>query len=302
MSRTLATGRTDAVGRTSAVGRAVHTGGRAASEPTVTNDVTYDTTTTGQPYKLNIYQPEILAPATIVHVHGGFGWSSDLSNAGATKDIPVEVKIDRYLAARGFLVLSINWRTLPSISGNTDTSYREDMISNVLNAVDWARSNAGTYNGPTDKIALIGESAGGQISLMATILAQAILGVFPSRANAVIGWSGLYRLDQYGDSAGIKNMLGISTDPSGAGAATAQAYSPYNQWPSGLTVPVRLCTFTTDIANSRIPTDQTDLATVITANGGDVTTATVSGSGHADFTGTAEIDDACAWIRTKLSV
>lgn len=290
MSRTAAGARSAAVGR----GSGAHVeavGGRAASNPTITNNVTYDTTTTGQPYQLNAYEPEIAALATIIHVHGG-GWTSVTSGGlGQTKDEASIVKIDKWLAARGFLVLSIDYRLIPVASGNEDTSYRDDMIAGVRRAVAWARANADDYNGPTDKIVLLGESAGGHLVLMSTILGD--------RPDACIAWSTFTRLDQYGNSTTIKNYLGITTDPSGAGAATAQLYSPYNQWVDGIDVPVRMATFTDDLSSVR-EADQDDLAGVIEGFTGEVVTATVSGSGHADFTGTAEFDNACAWIREVL--
>lgn len=289
MSRSSAGTRSSAGSRSSA-SHVLATGGRSGGPPTITNNVLYDGV-----HALNVYEPVWPALFTVVHVHGG-GWTSNTtSGLGQTKDTRAEVNIDLSLAARGFLVFSIDYRLIASQTGNLDTSYRGDMITNVLDAVTWARGHADDYNGPVDHIALVGESAGSQLALMATIMGT----IGDSRPDATIGWSVFARLDQYGNAAIIKNYLGISADPSGAGAATAQAYSPYNQWVSGIATPVRMCTFTDDISIVR-EADQDDLAGVITAAGGSVTTATITGSGHADFTNTIEIGRAAAWLKALL--
>ncbi len=93
-------------------------------------------------------------PAVII-VHGG-GWVSG--------DRRIDVQpLFKPLSDAGFAWFSISYRLAK------DVTQFGVAINDVQNAVQYVRSHAAEYNVDTDKIALIGESAGGQLAAMAAL-------------------------------------------------------------------------------------------------------------------------------------
>jgi acetyl esterase/lipase len=240
--------------------------------------------------KLDIFDSPNANSPMILHIHGG-GWTSNTSTGlGQTKDTIANKNIVYALVQHGFTVFDMNYTLVSSLTGNTDTTIRDTMLTNIYTAAAYARTNAVAHNGRADRLAFMGESAGGHLAILAAALEA-------TKPEAVLAWSSFTRLDQYGNDATIKNYLGISTDPSGAGAATAQAYSGYNQ-AGGLTMPIRVVTFSTDLAGVRVA-DTTDLITLL--NRPTAIAVTVSGSSHADFTGYQELEDSMTWTKGVLA-
>lgn len=255
--------------------------------PTQTIDVVY----TGS-LKMDAYAPPRLSHTTILHIHGG-GWTSDTSTGlGQTKATPANRNIVYSLVQHGFCVFDMDYTLVPTLTGNLNTSYRDTMLSNIASAMTYIRANAGIFNGDPLHICMVGESAGGHLALMAAI--NGTNGT--TRPESVWAGSAFTRLDQYGNDATIKNLLGIAADPSVAGAATAQGYSPYNAVPVNFPTPCRLTTFSTDLAGVRVA-DTTDFVTKVNSTGGNAIAVSVTGSSHALFTGYQEFEDAIAWIK-----
>lgn len=93
--------------------------------------------------------------AAVIIVHGG-GW------VAGDRRINVQ-PLFKPLSEAGFAWFSISYRLA------TDMTQFGVAISDVQNAVRYVRSHAAEYNVDADKIALIGESAGGQLAAMAAL-------------------------------------------------------------------------------------------------------------------------------------
>jgi acetyl esterase/lipase len=132
------------------------------------------TTETGIVYSgslaVDVWKPNQSGRPVICIVHGG-AW------VGGDKAESTTVANCVRFADLGFCVFSANYTLNPADP--------QTPITEVQALVTWLRANAGTYNGLTDHVALLGRSAGGHLSLMA-----AITGVTGgTRPDAVIGWS-----------------------------------------------------------------------------------------------------------------
>jgi acetyl esterase/lipase len=92
-------------------------------------------------------------PVVIV-IHGG-GWQKGDKNDLYLSDVVA------YLPTRGYAVFSINYR-LTMKGGCFPNS-----VKDVVNAVYWLTINAKKYNLDSSRIAMLGESAGGNLALMA---------------------------------------------------------------------------------------------------------------------------------------
>lgn len=118
----------------------------------VLRDILYTKTREKNLY-LDIYQPaqkpkKVLA--TVLMVHGG-GWRSGNRSHNNT--------LARQLAARGFVTVTADYRL------STDALYPA-AVNDIKTAVSWLRANAGLYSIDTNKIAILGFSAGGQLAAL----------------------------------------------------------------------------------------------------------------------------------------
>ena len=102
--------------------------------------------------KLDIYLPdEAVAPFPVIfYVHGG-GWYLGNKLEGALDCIIDAIK-------HGYAVISVDYRLAPGVS------YPE-FIFDVKTAVRWARAHAAEYGFDPDHFGMIGDSAGGHITL-----------------------------------------------------------------------------------------------------------------------------------------
>ena len=102
--------------------------------------------------KLDLYLPDdAKAPFPVIfYVHGG-GWYLGTKRLGALDCIIDAVKF-------GYAVISVDYRLAPTVC------YPE-FIYDVKTAVRWARANAEKYGFDPDRFGMIGDSAGGHITL-----------------------------------------------------------------------------------------------------------------------------------------
>ena len=102
---------------------------------------------------LDVYSPTNKSGqklAAVLMVHGG-GWRSGDRSHNNT--------LARQLAARGFLTVTADYRL------STDALYPAG-INDLKTAVSWLRKNAESYRIDTNKIAILGFSAGGQLAAL----------------------------------------------------------------------------------------------------------------------------------------
>lgn len=245
---------------------------------------------------LDAYKPPVAGCPSLIVIHGG-GWQvgdkADLTNGRA---------IARWFAERGFAAFSIN-HTLVTVGNATapqSTTFRQQLITEVLAAVSWVRANAATYNGLTSKIAILGQSSGAHLALMAGI--QGVAGA--SRPDAVVAWSGVTRLDQWNgigyptSLAYVDDYIGGATSVA-ANATAARSFSPYNQITANCP-PIRIVNSASE-ADPGVPQSQADdMHTAALAAGVQSTKRILTGTVHADFRG---LDDAAAaaWLRSVLN-
>jgi len=109
-----------------------------------------------------------LAPCVVV-VHGG-SWQH-----GDSTQLPA---LNRYLAARGYVVASINYRLLPD---HPFPAARDDLRA----AIDYLKANAGAIGLDPQRIVLLGRSAGGQLALLVAYTAddpaiRGVIGIYPA--------------------------------------------------------------------------------------------------------------------------
>ncbi|MBI4401437.1 MAG: alpha/beta hydrolase [Nitrospirae bacterium] len=125
----------------------------------------------GQELRLDLYQPSTYgglhdpdtgAPGIVV-IHGGSWQSGDKSQLLA---------LNRYLAARGYLVAAINYRLAPRWPF---PAARDDVVA----ALAYLKGHASDLGLDPNRLALLGRSAGGQLALLVAYTAEdpAIRGV-----------------------------------------------------------------------------------------------------------------------------
>ena len=114
------------------------------------------------PLRIVAYKPAAkagVATPVLVYVHGG-GWGG-----GTIFDREADW---RWFADRGYLVLSVEY-TLSSKTRHTWNT----AVPQIGCALNWINANAANLGGAPDQLALIGESAGGNLVLNASYLAAA---------------------------------------------------------------------------------------------------------------------------------
>ncbi|MEU4233660.1 alpha/beta hydrolase [Nonomuraea sp. NPDC026600] len=122
----------------------------AAATPTSTE--TY-ATVDGQDLKVDVYRPRALAASkpALLYVHGG-SW-----NSGTRADSAPWL---RWMADQGIAVFSIDYRLAPPPRW-------QDAVGDVKCALGWIRGKAGEYGIAPSNVSIAGDSAGGQLSMIA---------------------------------------------------------------------------------------------------------------------------------------
>ena len=121
--------------------------------------------------KLDLYLPEKAEGPLplIIYVHGG-GWTLGTKTMGALDCIIDAVDY-------GYAVMSVDYRLAPAVSF-------PEYIFDVKTAVRWARAHAEQYGLDKDRFAMIGDSAGGHITLTVGFTAGR-----PEYEGAEYGWA-----------------------------------------------------------------------------------------------------------------
>lgn len=121
----------------------------------------------------------------VIYVHGG-GWSMGTKRLGALDSVIG-------LIEHGYALISIDYRLAPTV-------VFPEFLFDVKTAVRWARANAGTYGFDPAHIGMVGDSAGGHLTLMAGFTAG-----HPEYEGEQYGWAGVSSglqaiVDLYGPS------------------------------------------------------------------------------------------------------
>ncbi|MBL9130428.1 MAG: alpha/beta hydrolase [Verrucomicrobiaceae bacterium] len=132
--------------------------------------------------KLDLHLPKAANPRVIVYVHGG-AW-----RAGSKSDVPIAGLLDH-----GFAIASVDYRL------STRARFPAQ-IHDIKAAIRFLRAKSGLFHLNTDKIAIIGSSAGGHLA--------ALVGVTNGH-KALEGQIGEH-LDQSSDIACIVSLYGAS--------------------------------------------------------------------------------------------
>lgn len=112
----------------------------------------------GESLKLDAFVPEGKGPfPAVIFVHGG-GWSAGDKTGG---NDPLFAPV----AQRGIAWFTINYRL--ALKHNYPAP-----VEDIHTAIRWVKAQANTYNIDPNRIALVGESAGGQLVAQAVVLAR----------------------------------------------------------------------------------------------------------------------------------
>jgi acetyl esterase/lipase len=98
--------------------------------------------------KLDLHRPQVANPPLIVYVHGG-AW-----RAGSKSDVPIAALLDH-----GFAIASVNYRL------STQAVFPAQ-IHDIRAAIRFLRAKAPEFRLNTEKIAIIGSSAGGHLAAL----------------------------------------------------------------------------------------------------------------------------------------
>ncbi len=136
---------------------------------------------------LDIYAPEDCESCPVIaFVHGGAWKTGDKSNHRAK---------GTFFAEKGFVFISINYRTFPHVRF-------PQFIEDVADALRWIHENIGEYGGDGNRIVLMGHSAGAHIAAMVAYEKAFISrrGISPKVLKGVILLDGAYDLIELRDS------------------------------------------------------------------------------------------------------
>ncbi|MCE9596641.1 MAG: alpha/beta hydrolase [Spirochaetia bacterium] len=105
---------------------------------------------------INVYPaPPIPAKGAVLFIHGG-GWRMPGT------DMPLFADWEQPLRDAGLRAFSIEHRVAPEYRG-------KELVEDCIDAVEYIHRNAERYKIPADKIALIGFSSGGHLSVMSAL-------------------------------------------------------------------------------------------------------------------------------------
>ena len=121
--------------------------------------------------KLDAYLPKSSRPLSAVIIAHGGGWE-------AGDKVTYVTPLFEPLAKAGFAWFSIDYRLTPQVRN-------EDQLEDVREAIRFVRANAGKFNVDPNRVAILGESASGQ--LVAQLATEKIEGI-----AAVVSFYGVY--------------------------------------------------------------------------------------------------------------
>ncbi|MGN9843958.1 alpha/beta hydrolase [Nonomuraea sp. H19] len=260
--------------RTGEVSWSAYFASPAAATPTSTE--TY-ATLDGQDLKVDVYRPGTLAASkpALLYVHGG-SW-----NSGTRADSAPWL---RWMADQGVTVFSVDYRLAPPPRW-------QDAVGDVKCALGWIRAKAGEYGIAPSNVSIAGDSAGGQLAMIAAYTADdpqfpPSCQVPQAPVKSVMGWYAPTDLPRLLEETGLPGVAASAVgDYLGGGIeahrARYEASSPVTHARPGLP-PTLLIQGDRD---HMIPATQAaDLAVKLQAAGVPATAVTVPWAEH-NFTG-----------------
>jgi len=146
-----------------------------SSSDVIVDEHVYDVVD-GYKLTLDLYRPKFAEGQLpiVVMIHGG-AWTT-----GNKRDLP---SLNEYLAARGYVVAAISYRLVPFVSFPAPQR-------DVSRAIDYLKGLTDTHGVDSERIALVGRSAGGQIALLAAYNApdSSVRGVVSFYAPTALRW------------------------------------------------------------------------------------------------------------------
>lgn len=169
----------------------------------------------------------------VVIVHGGGWWSGTRTdNAGSNL-------VQQRFATAGFVAASIDYRL--ACGNGTDAApervayktryhlasplcgaYVPDQVTDIHDAVRFLRANAKSYGADPNRIALVGISAGGHLSLLAAAKAS-----YASRVQGVANWSGATFVDDVAKQDPTKRGTIIASLTNAIGCTIFKCYGTW---------------------------------------------------------------------------
>lgn len=108
------------------------------------------------PLGINVYPaPTVPIRGAVLFIHGG-GWRMPGT------DMPLFADWEQPLRDAGLRAFSIEHRVAPEYRG-------KELVQDCIDAVEYIHKNAARYNIPAEKIALLGFSSGGHLSVMSAL-------------------------------------------------------------------------------------------------------------------------------------
>ena len=152
----------------------------------------------GQNLTLDLYRPTfgVESRPVVIVIHGG-GWTD-----GTKREFP---QLSRYLAARGYIVASIDYRLAPRWRFPAP-------LDDLTSAIRYIKDLETTHAVDPGRIALLGRSAGGQIALLGAYASTdpAIRGVVSMHGPAAMRWGYLNLAKErvFDSTAALEDYLG----------------------------------------------------------------------------------------------
>lgn len=159
----------------------------------------------GENLTLDLYRPTVgFEPRPVVMVIHGGGWTD-----GTKREFP---QLSEYLAARGYVVASLDYRLAPRWKFPAP---QDDLTT----AIEYVKNLESTHNIDPTRIALLGRSVGAQIALLGAYTSSdpAIRGVVSMYGPAALRW-GYYnpaKARVVDSSAALEDYLGGAPDTHG---------------------------------------------------------------------------------------
>lgn len=172
----------------------------ARSDPAVRRGIVF-ATPGGVPLTADVYQPSAAGPhPMLVQIYGG-AWQR-----GAPED---DGSFARYFAAQGYVVVAIDYRHAPAWRWPAQ-------IEDIREAIRWLVAHAAEFGGDSNRIGLIGRSAGAQLALVAayesgTPRIRAVASYY-GPTDLVEGWRTPPRPDPLGTRTILETYLGGTPD------------------------------------------------------------------------------------------
>jgi acetyl esterase/lipase len=116
----------------------------------ITRDIPY-TVVDGESLLLDVYRPPAAGTYPVLVVLPGGGWRSSDRRQGEP--------LQRYMAARGYVVVAVSYRSAPA-------SRFPAQLADVRAGIAFVRANAAALEADTTRLALVGASAGAHLALL----------------------------------------------------------------------------------------------------------------------------------------